>query len=334
MSEVEDQKIETWLDRLSSSKPADMGGDEKDDMRLKIEEYLTERLQPLDRHLPHRHTEDFWLEVVKIDGTKLWAVPDKLKTPEICLAAILQTPCAVSQNIPDDIMTPGFCQKLCDRNDEVFLSLPADKKPYSLCLDVVRRNGEMIRHVPRHLLDEGLCLAAVASKSRSLAWIPDSLRTEKVCRTALRSSWESVRWIPEKYLAPEICFAAVHSDCRLLQYIPEHLRDENICLLALSEADADLLDVWLEVPQALHGKAAFCSEAVTFQPLMTAIVENPGTDINNLAHAAGSNPFYRRLLTNNRFLPKEVIAAALRKADIIFGRPDDEEPIHPHENRP
>ena len=88
-----------------------------------------------------------------IEYNNLEYISDKLKTPEICLAAVKQDGWQL-QFVPDKLKTP------------------------EICLAAVKENGRALHFVPTELITPEICLAAVEQNGMALISVPDKLKSE------------------------------------------------------------------------------------------------------------------------------------------------------------
>jgi hypothetical protein len=90
-------------------------------------------------------------------------VPDEIKTPELCIAAVKQNGFAL-EFVPKDLMTT------------------------EVCLAAVYRYGCALEYVPESLKSAEMCLAAIRQNALALEYVPENLKTLELCLEAIREA--------------------------------------------------------------------------------------------------------------------------------------------------
>ena len=102
----------------------------------------------------------------------MW-VPPKLRTIDICKAAVSEDPDALKYAPQDKTWSRELCQA------------------------AVQQRGSTLEFVPPEWKDEQLCLTAVEKHGDALMWVPPELKTVDICRAALSDDPAAFEHVPE-----------------------------------------------------------------------------------------------------------------------------------------
>ena len=132
-----------------------------------------------------------WLIAIKNDGAALNQMPyrHKLKTPELCLQAIM--------GVPDDIKTLEICFEAFkkQRTNFIFSKIPKNfrkkiekmmddldfEKRYDTeekILDFIKENPNKLAEVPEKMRTQSVCLAAIKERESACEHIPKEIMSE------------------------------------------------------------------------------------------------------------------------------------------------------------
>jgi hypothetical protein len=209
-----------------------------------------------------RLLEEHCLAAVQKDGLLLKDVPEALKTPEVCLAAVRRgyQGWQALEYVPESAKTPELCLYAVQRNGYALKFVPEALKTPELCLDAVQSNRYALKFVPEALKTPELCLAAVQQHGWALEHVPEALKTPELCLPAVGyGEGRAFKHIPELFLknpdfcrvvvqqegwdftskfvtwTSELCLVAVQQSCRALKYVPEKLKTWDLCLTVVKE---------------------------------------------------------------------------------------------------
>ena len=90
-------------------------------------------------------------KVVLISGYLLAMVPEKERTEDLCITAVLSRTGGVLKHVPDRLKTPSFCRMSC------------------------RYDSGEIKYVPKYMLTPELCEAAVQADWHALKYVTNIL---------------------------------------------------------------------------------------------------------------------------------------------------------------
>jgi hypothetical protein len=197
----------------------------------------------------------------KFDGYLLKFVPEALKTPEVCRAAVYNGGAAL-EYVPEALKTAEMCLEA--------VSLELKNGPFFS----FEYGGHLLRFVPEALKTPELCRAAVENEGSALEYVPESLKDEELCRTAVQcghqlfmgSDWEgygsALKFVPPTLRTGELCHDAVINYGSFAD-APDTVKTAGFCLAVLAKRwDKETVNA---VPDALK-TAVFYLEAVKQQP--------------------------------------------------------------------
>jgi len=93
---------------------------------------------------------EVYLAMVKENGDNLYSVPDKFRTPEVCLAAAKES-------------------------DAAFLYMSEAQRTPEIYLAMVRKKGWNLCFVPEKLRTPKICLEAISQDPGTIVWSPWSI---------------------------------------------------------------------------------------------------------------------------------------------------------------
>jgi len=158
---------------------------------------------------------DDCLKWVRASWRELKYVPDSWKTPELCIAAVIQNEDALKY-------VPKELEDSCFWAAQFMLGLvPKALRTPELCLAAVKIGSENLKYVPRALRTPELCLSAVKGHCRPAEKFVWNARQAKKDGTVLRS-------VPKALRTAELCLAAVRTSGYALKYVPEALKTPEL----------------------------------------------------------------------------------------------------------
>lgn len=122
--------------------------------------------------------------------------------------------------------------------ENLFETLPEDRKTAEVCRFAIKKSAFNIEFVPEAMKTPELCLAAAGHRGETLKFVPDRLKTPKMCRAAVDSNSYALYYVPEGLKTPELCMAAVKRNGLVLEAVPGELRTPQICHAALKAVDS------------------------------------------------------------------------------------------------
>ena len=122
--------------------------------------------------------------------------------------------------------------------ENLFETLPEDRKTAEVCRFAIKKSAFNIEFVPEAMKTPELCLAAAGYRGETLKFVPDRLKTPKMCRAAVDSNSYALYYVPEGLKTPELCMAAVKRNGLVLEAVPGELRTPQICRAALKAVDS------------------------------------------------------------------------------------------------
>ena len=122
--------------------------------------------------------------------------------------------------------------------ENLFETLPEDRKTAEVCRFAIKKSAFNIEFVPEAMKTPELCLAAAGHRGETLKFVPDRLKTPKMCRAAVDSNSYALYYVPEGLKTPELCMAAVKRNGLVLEAVPGELRPPQICRAALKAVDS------------------------------------------------------------------------------------------------
>ena len=122
--------------------------------------------------------------------------------------------------------------------ENLFETLPEDRKTAEVCRFAIKKSAFNIEFVPEAMKTPELCLAAAGHRGETLKFVPDRLKTPKMCRAAVDSNSYALYYVPEGLKTPELCMTAVKRNGLVLEAVPGELRTPQICRAALKAGDS------------------------------------------------------------------------------------------------
>ena len=122
--------------------------------------------------------------------------------------------------------------------ENLFETLPEDRKTAEVCRFAIKKSAFNIEFVPEAMKTPELCLAAAGYRGETLKFVPDRLKTPKMCRAAVDSNSYALYYVPEGLKTPELCMTAVKRNGLVLEAVPGELRTPQICRAALKAVDS------------------------------------------------------------------------------------------------
>jgi hypothetical protein len=269
---------------------------------------------------PQFITPEFARLAVTFDSAAIRYIPEKLRTEELCKAAIKSStvyythPIRYYDNynpldyIPDAIKTAEFCLSLLDESTGK------------------GRNGEQyhfsLGYIPEEFRTARICLDAVKLEARDLEYVPEKLKTGEMCRIAVEKDVTTIQFVPKNHITPELCMLAAQTDGGCLQHIPTEFRSSEICLAAVQNDKGEFgdHDVLKHVPEALR-TPALCIAAITVNPyILESVPESSHSPEFYHAYIEASGKLYD---VPEDVRTPEICLAAVRKSDALKYVPED-----------
>lgn len=170
-------------------------------------------------------THDIALKTVKRDGNALFYVPEEMRTPDVCRAALNNVLLErkgngnfisyESADVVSDVTHSNVCR-------EFLKMFEKSKDEY--------RN--IFANINEYLITEKMAWEAIRINPKCLGEIPHQVKTPEFCMEALKKDWENLRYVPKELKTVELCNLAVNINPHALQYVPDHLKKIDMCLQA------------------------------------------------------------------------------------------------------
>lgn len=80
--------------------------------------------------------------------------------------------------------------------ENLFETLPEDRKTAEVCRFAIKKSAFNIEFVPEAMKTPELCLAAAGHRGETLKFVPDRLKTPKMCRAAVDSNSYALYYVP------------------------------------------------------------------------------------------------------------------------------------------
>jgi hypothetical protein len=219
--------------------------------------------------------EDF-LQAVTADPSRLPFVPDPMKTPAMCQAAVARDP-SMLEYVSEYMRTPAIYEAAVTGNPYNLLFVPDSMKTPDMCAGAVASNPYTLRYVPDSMKTPAMCQAAVASNPSMLQYIPDSMKNQAMCAGAVASNPYTLRYVPDSMKTPAIYQAAVARDPWMLQFVPEFTKTQAMCAGAVASNPYTLR----YVPDSMK-TPDMCQAAVARDPSMLQYVPDSIRSMLNL----------------------------------------------------
>ncbi len=124
------------------------------------------------------------VEAILQDDCDLDGLPEELRTPAVCLAAVRQDGLMLKR-VPEALRTPAICAAAVRQNGLALRWVPENMKTPEICADAVCSSGWAVKHVPADLLTEDLCLVAARDAgAEALELMPHEMVTRRICGAA------------------------------------------------------------------------------------------------------------------------------------------------------
>ena len=185
------------------------------------------------------------------------------------------------QFVPEALKTPELCLAAVSRRGETLNYVPEEKKTVELCQAAIRSNGQALAFVPGALRTPELCMEAVCNRGWALEDVPEKVKTPRMCREALKRMQSADYMILADIPFAEVCleglqkfsgtldqefkiFAAidpeimterlalegVRMDASWLSLVPTKLRTESVCMVAVGKVGIMLYEVPVQMRAA------------------------------------------------------------------------------------
>ena len=178
-------------------------------------------------------------------------VPKEMKTPELCLAAVLAYPASI-RHVPSALVTGVMCLGIIKVKPLALEHIPKRRKTQALCemamrlnalavkfapesfqssvrwMQAIELNGTAIKEVPNKFITRQMCEVA-SKKGCYLRDVPKRFRSMDICAVCFSNKKASLKDVPAKHITRELCLTAIKDgDC--IRNVPISLLNENICI--------------------------------------------------------------------------------------------------------
>ena len=144
------------------------------------------------------------LAEVKIDYSQLQHIPEKFKTAELCLEAVIDNGWAL-EFVPTKLKTIKLCRKAVKSTGNALQYVPDEYRTAEICLLAVENDGNALKFVPEKIKTVELCVEAVLEVYST---------EESVYKSFIRSKNEGTGvYIPKESKQEEF-----------FEYIPENIK--------------------------------------------------------------------------------------------------------------
>lgn len=163
------------------------------------------------------------------NGWLLEFVPPEERTYALCKVAAGNARKRVKHNqsilcvIPEKLRTPELCLLAVKNNGDALRDVPMELRSRDLCLEAVKRHGEGLTYVPKELRDREICEAAVNEYGRALMYVPKKWITEKMAYTAISTAPLVLSSVPEEMKTLDLCIYAALRDYKASSYMSDEM---------------------------------------------------------------------------------------------------------------
>jgi hypothetical protein len=161
-------------------------------------------------------------------------VPEKLKTPDICLAAVRKNGKTL-RYVPEKLKTPYICLEAVEQNSYALRYIPDNLKESQFYIRAVKQDGNALKYVPEEFKTPEICLAAVKQKGYSIIYVPNNIKTDDICLAAVKEDASALFHVPEKLKTPELYVEAIGQNVNALKYVPGNLKTTEFYLKAIKK---------------------------------------------------------------------------------------------------
>lgn len=176
------------------------------------------------------------------DGSYLQYVPEKWKTPELCMEAIRRSPYAIA-HLPESMKSPDLYMSLVRENPQNLKGVPREARTPEMSREAFERTYGKDKtdfSVISALSDPALVLQVFREQDdpqqihrlMSVLHLNRRLVTEEVALEAVRKDAGVLYDIPQTAITPLVADTAVRGDPRMIQWVPRELRTSDLCLYA------------------------------------------------------------------------------------------------------
>ena len=169
---------------------------------------------------------EYYKRKILDDPGNLRKIPDKVKTPELCMLAAGRDG-SVLRYVPDELKTPELCMIAVKKWGYALKFVPDELKTPEICKIAVEKDIYALALVPDELKTPELCKLAVEKWSSSLQYVPDELiKISEICKIAVEEYGPTLKFVPDKLKTLELCKIAVKNTDKALEYVPDHLKEQ------------------------------------------------------------------------------------------------------------
>ena len=170
------------------------------------------------------------------------------------LEAISEEDTTAFEDFPEILKTPKVCLAAVMKNGYVIESVPASLITPELCIATVKQNGYAIGVIPKTFITPELCFLAVENDTGDsiLENIPSEFLTQELCLYAVKKCGYLLRYVPFDELTVEVCTAAVLNNDYALKFVPKfHLKEVHA---ALESFQKGIEENRLKTARAMHAE--------------------------------------------------------------------------------
>lgn len=163
------------------------------------------------------------LSAVWKDGLELKKIPKKMKTHEVCLAAVRQNPHAIkyATNKSKSAGMRNLCLLALAKDPSVFKHLPNKVKTHEMCLAAVKLGPSFYNSIPQQMMSQAVCFEILRQNNGDLSLIRMKRRSYEVCMDAVKLNGLALERVPEHMKTPYIIATAIAQNPEAAKFSPK-----------------------------------------------------------------------------------------------------------------
>jgi len=155
-------------------------------------------------------------------------MPDELKTPGICFAAVKACGEALKY-VPESMKTPEICVAAVQARRT--MDILSQEEIDAMLITVgtspkfkARERVSPLKFVPENLKTLVICLTAIREDASAFEFVPENMKTSKMYLEAIKLNSYAFKYVPEELKTPEWCATAWHYNSSIFHSLPEDLK--------------------------------------------------------------------------------------------------------------
>lgn len=216
-----------------------------------------------------------YFAMIEKDGRRLSEVPKKMRSKNLCMAAMKQNPRAI-ESVPEALRHGKIADMAIKHDGHLISEIPMQFRSEQLCEMALEKTPLAYKHMPNEYKSEKNTLRAVRSDGNLIRYTPDRLRTRSVKLAAVKQNGFAIEHLSQKQRTPEIIEAAVSQNGQVLAMLSEAQKTVEACALAVRQDES----AWRWVPEKSRSTVRMVMDEmgqgrVTKQEDLSLVTENP-----------------------------------------------------------